>query len=311
MPETHHSSVVSFDCCFGALLAEGQTKRLILNKRQNKPMKNKHPLFCTAILACSSAIWLTGCICPYKKGGTAVVCQGNEQRGLATIKCQPVDVEVRQDETAVFTVDATGTDLTYQWFFRGGTTGCGDVVGAGTTGGTTAQLTVPGVDSTKVGAYWAEIHSTGPYAVPVRTRTRDAYLGIRADAPSGTGTGGIQVYPPQQQSMPAPSSGSSSCGSHCGWLNYQNGGAGFDPDPGTTKGLAKVRIGTNFRNNTSFRLKWFDDLGNTGCASNSSSPATQKEFNINPNRVYFITIYFVSNCPAQGANVVLELQFVP
>jgi hypothetical protein len=220
-----------------------------------------------------------------------------------------VDVEVAQGETAVFAVDATGKDLVYQWYFRG-KTGCGDVVGTDTTGGRTAQLTVLNVDSTKGGAYWAELDSTSPLGPPVRTRTRDAYLGIKAE-PGGTASGGIQVYPPQQASMPPPSSGSICGGTHCGYVSYQNGGAGFDPAAGTTKALAKVRIGTQYRNNTTFHLKWFDNLGNTGCAANSASPATQKEFTINANRIYFFTVYFISPCPAQGAQVFFELSFVP
>jgi hypothetical protein len=274
-------------------------------------MKNKQRAFWTGMLACSVGIWLTGCACTGKKGGF-VVCKDNEQKGYATIACQPVDVEKAQGETAVFEVKAKGKNLVYQWFFRG-TAGYGDVVDPNpseTVGGKTAQLTVLDVGSAKGGFYWCEIESTGLYGAPVRTRTRDAHLGIRSEV-GGTGSGVIQVYPPQQANMPAPYTGSSSCGSHCGWVNYQNGGAGFDPDPGTTKGLAKVRIGTTYRDNTTFNVKWFDNLGNSGCAVNSTSPNTQKEFTINPSRIYFFTVYFISSCPPQGSQVFFELSFVP
>ncbi len=270
-------------------------------------MKNRVRWFWTAVLSFSAGLWMTGCVCPQKN--VANVCKVNEDRGLAAISCQPVDVEAAQGDTVVFAVDAKGKDLVYQWYFRG-ESGVAGVVGTGTIGGRAAQLTVQDVASAKAGAYWCEIDSTGVWGAPVRTRTRDAQLGIKSEV-GGTGSGGIQVYPPQLASMPPGNSGSDSCGTHCGWINYQNGGAAFDPDPATTKGLAKVRIGTVYRDNTTFNLKWFDNLGHSGCAVNTSGSTTQKEFTSDPSRLYVFTAYFVSSCPAPGAQVYFELSFVP
>jgi len=269
-------------------------------------MNNRQRRFWTGVLALTAGVWLAGCACPYKNVGT--VCKVNEDRGLATIKCQPVDVEVAQGDTAVFAVDAKGKELIYQWYFRG-ESGVADVVGSGTTGGRTAQLTVSDVQPPKGGFYYCEIDSTSPLGPPVRTRTRDAHLGIKAEVEPSTG--GIQVYPPQQASMPPGSSGNVCGSTYCGYVSYQNGGAGFDPDPGTTKGLAKVRVGTVYRNNNTFHLKWFDNTGGTGCALNSATDPQQKDFTINPSKIYFFTVYFKTPCPAQGSQLYFELSFVP
>jgi len=276
-------------------------------------MKNKQRLFWTGILACGIVTWLTGCACIGKKSGS-VVCKDNELKGYATITCQPADTEKQQGETAVFEVKAKGLSLVYQWFFRG-TTGCGDVVNPSTTvtlGGRTAQLTVLDVDQAKGGLYWCEIDSTGLYGIPTRTRTRDAYLGIRSEVPGSTG-GGIQVFPPQQASMPSGNSGNDPCGTHCGWVNYQNGGLGFDPDAGLTKALVTVGVGsaTNLRDNATYSVRWFDNMGLNNCFSNTSGSMTQKEFtSINPNKIYFFTVYFTSSCPAQGTQIFFNLSFV-
>src|SRR2546425_12819707 len=104
-------------------------------------MNSKYHLLWAGVLAWTMGIWMTGCCTG--KGGKAGdgVCKENEQVGMATITCQPMDTNVFQTQPATFRVAATGTDLVYQWYFRG-ETGCGDVV-QGATGDRTPELTVP------------------------------------------------------------------------------------------------------------------------------------------------------------------------
>jgi hypothetical protein len=273
-------------------------------------MKHKYPI----LLVSALALWLVGCksVTNYGQSKPKCVCYQNTHRGYATIDCQPIDSEVLQGQQAIFKVAATGAGLTYQWYFRGSTANCGvEVDPAQTTGGRTPKLTVLDIKPDDVGVYWCEIDSMGLWGTPARTRTRDAFLGIRKEPEQKDG--GVQVYPAQQASMPPGNSGNVCGGSYCGYVNYQNGGNGFNPDPGCITGWVEVRKGTGAPiPNTTFHLKWFDDLGGTGCAANSTADPERKEFLINANRIYFFTVYFKpGQCPPAGTTVFLDLQFRP
>jgi hypothetical protein len=274
-------------------------------------MKNTCHLLWAGIFACSIGI------CPGQKN-PHTICKENRDAGFALIQCQPLDATVRQGEIGIFTVQADGNGLAYQWYFRG-QDGLAEPVGAGTSGGQTPELMVFNVDVPNVGAYWCEIDSLDP--LPARTRTRDARLSIGRDPAQPDPGNPIQTYLPQPASMPPGNSGAAACGSYCGWINYYGpNNAGFDPataTPALTKGLVKVRIGDTpnegYRHQNSYRVYFVNSTGGTNCAVNSLPPApdTQKEFPINPNKNYWLTVYFVSSCPPANTNVWLELSFVP
>jgi hypothetical protein len=234
----------------------------------------------------------------------------DERRGFADIFCQPADLEVGQGAAATFEVYASakrGATLTYTWF-RVGT--AAPLSGADFNGVNTSKLTVMNVNEQRVGSYWCEIKSSLGNR-EILTRTRDAHVHIRRPvAPPATGE--VQTYAPQVAAAPAIKSGSSSCGTHCSWVNYQLGGAGFDPDAGTTKCLARVSIGTNpDLGNTTFNLKWFDNFGGSGCAALCTTNTTMKEFNVNSNKLYFFTVYLTtaSPCPPAGSTVTFNVKF--
>jgi hypothetical protein len=276
-------------------------------------MKNKQRLFWTGVLVWSGAIWLIGCSTTQTDGSGAAsagdgVCLTNKLKGLAIITCQPMDQEVSQGQQAVFKVKATGKNLAYQWYFKGNA-GCGEPVGAGTSGGRTQELTVGAVSSAKGGFYWCEIDSEGALSIPVRTRTRDAHLGIRL--PGGTVAGDIQVLPPAQATMPPGNSGTVCAGDYCAYVNY-GGANGYDPNAGLTIGYAKVRVNDepNFRPANTYRFRWVNELGGNGCATNGVSPNTdRKQFPINANRKYWFTVYFKDPCPAPGSTITFEGEF--
>src|ERR1700694_6021764 len=65
---------------------------------------------------------MAGCKSTCKDGcmsRSAGVCKENQMAGLATILCQPMDATVKEGGAATFDVKATGTDLSYEWFFNG------------------------------------------------------------------------------------------------------------------------------------------------------------------------------------------------
>ncbi len=265
------------------------------------------------LLASITLVFLTGCECMKKNGG---YCKANQEAGLPIITCQPMDVDTRVGGQAQFAVEATGQDLVYQWYFRPGAPGAAvQQLITGTpqyNGGETPTLSVMAVNAAKVGFYWCEIDGTGKWGFPLRTRTRDAQLGITNGIPPTAGPSGpspaIQVFPPQLGSMPQAKSGTVTCGSYCGWLNFQNSGLGFRPASGTTTGRIKVKVGTTYLSNSAFLVRWFDNLGNSGCTSNGAD-ANQKVFSSDPSRIYCFTVYFVSPCPAYGSQIFFELEF--
>jgi hypothetical protein len=88
------------------------------------------------------------------------------------ITTQPADATVCSTATnATFTAVATGTGLTYQWQQRATSSGTWANVGTGTTGGTTATLTVTPIDLALDGfQYQCIVTGTAPCA-PVTTAT--------------------------------------------------------------------------------------------------------------------------------------------
>lgn len=244
------------------------------------------------------------------------VCKKNLDKGYATIVCQPVDQDVVAGHPAVFSVDATGKNLIYQWYFRGEDVNGMRVEAAvdSAQGGQTAAIKIPNVDPTMGGSYWCDIHSTGDWGAPVTTRTRDAQLGIKTDPPS-LPAGQVQSFLGQQGPF-APGSQGTVCNSGtCGYVNFQNNGNGYDPDPGLTKGRVKIHVdGNPNRLNSDYCLMWYDDLGGMGCATDDQTPPKdQKLFNINANRLYVFTVFFkTGKCPGNpSAQAYMDLFFDP
>jgi hypothetical protein len=280
-------------------------------------MKNQTKEFWQAFALLITGMSLTGCICTGSPGsGTGtVICKANQDEGLPIITCQPMDVDTRVGGEAKFKVEATGTDLAYQWYFQ--EAGAATPVPISSTtpqtsGGETPALTVGAVSSAKVGSYWCEIDGTGKWGFPLRTRTRNAHLGIAPPSGGPGGGGSIQVFPPQQGSLPYPKSGSSTCGTYCGWINFQNGGLGYDPDAGNNTGRVRVSVGTPgppYISNGAFLLRWYDSVGGTGCGAISGTE--HRSFPINSSRLYCFTVYFVGTCPPSGSMVFLDLEFAP
>ncbi len=90
---------------------------------------------------------------------------------IVAITTQPSDVTVCSNAAnATFTTAATGTGLTYQWQQRANSSGTWANVGTGTTGGTTATLTIatltPGLDGYQ---YQCIVTGTAPCVSPTPT----------------------------------------------------------------------------------------------------------------------------------------------
>jgi hypothetical protein len=266
-------------------------------------------------LACCGSIFFTGCTCPEQQPGSAAsqsagVCKLNQDAGIATITCEPMDIDLKSGGAATFEVQAMGKDLTYQWFFVNAMGIPEPVDPAKTTGGQTAKLTVAPVTLDSGGFYWCKLGTTGALELPVTTRTRDAQLGIIH--PAAGGGGGVQIFPPQQGSMPNPYNGTSTCGTYCGYMNFQNAGTGFQP-AASGKGQIKLRFVTTTStpiDATLFNVRWFDSSGQSGCAQISGSDPKVREFTSNSTKRYVFTVYFASGCPAYGTYVFLDVSFI-
>lgn len=110
--------------------------------------------------------------------------------------------------------------------------------------------------------------------------------------------------------MPPGSAGTSVCGAYAGFAIYNNGGAGFTPGPGTTLGVVQVQAGGVYLANTQYNLLWRTSATSRGCAAVVAGSATQKSFASSPVKKYSLTLYFTpGNCPPNGTDVVLELNF--
>ena len=110
--------------------------------------------------------------------------------------------------------------------------------------------------------------------------------------------------------MPPGSSGTSVCGAYAAFLVFSNGGGGYTPDPGTTLCVVQVQVDGVYLANTQYNLLWRVSPIVRGCAAVVAGSATQKSFASSPAKKYSLTLYFTpGNCPASGADVVLEVGF--
>ena len=158
-------------------------------KDQSKePSTNSLRLWCAGLLIASVGLWLTGC---------ATVCCENRKAGLATITCQPMDVETTIGGETEFEVKARGLELRYQWYFQNEPLSVDGEKGRKYQGVQTNRLIVSHVKVSDVGPYHCEIISKDCDGVHVRTSTRWASLGI------GFTPYLLEVSPPTQ-SLPPP-----------------------------------------------------------------------------------------------------------
>ena len=257
------------------------------------------------------SIGLTACCC-LKPGGVSI-CKENKDVGFATITCQPVDKDLVQSQSTTFKVEATGKSLIYQWYFKG-ENAAGNIVESpvpAAAGGQTAQITITQMNASKAGAYWCAIDSTGQWGVPARTRTREALLGLTVDPQPGGGQ--VQSFIGVQGTFYSGGLGTVCNGSACGYVNYRNGGVGYNPDSPLTGGHVKIHVDTQADMlNSQYHLMWFDTGGGSGCATNTTGSTTQKGFPIDHTKNYLFTVYFMPNfCPGGNAKVYMDLFFDP
>lgn len=109
--------------------------------------------------------------------GCKSVCPANKRAGLATIVCQPMDLEVTDsDQPAKFKVVATGSELTYRWYWYDQPLGERNEKAGQFRGVFTDELTVLGTNRYEAAPYRCEIGSQNSCGDDKRTSTRTAYL---------------------------------------------------------------------------------------------------------------------------------------
>jgi hypothetical protein len=237
-----------------------------------------------------------------------------------------MDTTVAQGGQATFEVKAVGKNLIYQWYFNNN-----EIQGA-----RDPQLVVSGATAAKVGFYHCELDSADSIDTQTRTRTRSAALGLGGDSVSTSAVprrtddrGGIRTYsaaitstatnppggnsyPPQHQPLPPPSSGTSICGAYCGYVVYNNGGAGFSGISGTTKAFVRVSTSSGTVANTCYELLWRVNATVKGCATIVTGSTTDRTWNSTAGTKYFLTVYFKPGCcPPAGTDVILDVWFTP
>jgi hypothetical protein len=110
--------------------------------------------------------------------------------------------------------------------------------------------------------------------------------------------------------MPPGSSGTSVCGAYAGFALFNNGSAGYTPDPGTALCVVQVQAGGAYLATTQYNLLWRASATDRGCAAAVAGSATQKSFVSSPAKKYSLTLYFTpGNCPPKGTIVALEVSF--
>ncbi len=171
------------------------------------------------------------------------VCEENLRAHLATILCQPLDVEVASGQTtAVFEVKAVpasaGDELSYQWYFNDSPI---EPTNKSYSAGSmmTPRLIVLDPSTNQAGFYHCEIDSTNAngasfHNLPQKTRTstRWAALGLAGTwRMSGLESG---ITTPTQPLPPAGSPQKSSCNgsTYCTWVSFYNGGNGYPVNQG-------------------------------------------------------------------------------
>jgi hypothetical protein len=105
--------------------------------------------------------------------------------------------------------------------------------------------------------------------------------------------------------MPPPYSGTSACGSHCGFVVFNNNGAGFMPD--CVQATITVRINGQAVATSQYEVLWRYGSLRKGCALNLSS--TQKQYANVSGKKYNYTVYFKPGyCPPAGTEVEILIE---
>lgn len=193
-------------------------------------------------------VGLTACHTGPGSPSFPAVCQENLDSGMAIITCQPMDVEITNDEPEVsFAVNATGNHPTFQWYLA-------DPAGNDTplsgndregkrkyVGVDTAKLTIIDPTIADCGFYYCEVDTIDRFGFPVKTQTRRAALGHTVKYPPGntveramTTASGNLFSIVQPLPMPGNSSLGGGCGSgtFCSSVTFRNQNAGFQVSPG-------------------------------------------------------------------------------
>jgi hypothetical protein len=223
----------------------------------------------------------------------ATTCGENEKAGIPIILCQPMDQLVYPKEDAVFKVAAKGDNLSYKWFFEN-TNGVLEVPEA-----LGPEVVIRGNNSDRLGFYVCRVYSAGEQGV-VQTQTRVATLTERLPSIQTLSaiSGPIWTNPPP----PPPPPSTFCCTPICGYINYNNGGAGFSLASGQamTIQLSPNSSGTPLINTALYCAQWRygGQANQAGCFTNLSS--TQERFVAPVTKPYAITVYIKSGCAPQG-----------
>lgn len=229
------------------------------------------------------------------------VCAKNLKAHLATILCQPLDVEVASSQIrAVFEVKAVPArredKLLYQWYFNENPI---DPINRSYRPGSiiTPRLTVLNLSIKEAGFYHCEIDSVNAYDAAsrrlprkTRTATRSAALGLagRLLPPGSDFTTPTQPLPPPGSPQKSP------CGSsYCTWVSFYNGGAGYEVYPGVNYVTIKAN-GATVPNSQYFVEINDNSSPKTICSTLCPNSTTCVSFPGVAKELYVFTVCFVN-----------------
>jgi hypothetical protein len=237
--------------------------------------------------------------------------KGGKGLGSLTIRHQPEDQTVKENDKAEFKVDAAGGPLEYQWFFDNGSNRLQLADSRDFNGTRKNKLEVSNVSDNKVGHYYCRIISYDSEENPVSLESRMATLGF-IEAPKRPQSLGTVDHQP----LPPGSSGTSTCGVYCAFILFDNiNHAGYKPATGQTKGYLTLKLsnstGTAPLQTSTYKVLWKTGVREKGCAADYST--TQKWFSCSAPKAYKFIVYFnCENWPppnSAGAQLLLDVDF--
>jgi hypothetical protein len=237
--------------------------------------------------------------------GCKSVCLANKKAGLATIVCQPMDVEVtNKDQRIEFKVQAIGRDLTYQWYFNSTALQDSGKEGRGYSGVNEPKLVVSHFTADKIGFYHCEIDSKDCLSLPLRTATRSATLGTAFM---------LKDAAPPTQPLPPPGAPTTNLcgGKYCASVCFRNGTTGYIPPATLPSGVAPIKcLLTVSANGVVQSTSVYDVQVNDGrnkpyCAGNESDGQTKSFAVTAGTHAYRFTVYF--KCPSPKGSPLISL----
>ncbi len=228
--------------------------------------------------------------------GCASICPENKKAGLPIILCQPEDQHPTSMQDATFKVKAKGSYLSYEWFFEQ-TNSLQQVPN-----GQGPQVVISKTNVNREGFYWCLIDSSGPKGI-MQTRTRSAALNVRS----------LALNAPEQGSLRPSTVGSNACANPiCGFVNFNNYGAGYRPITGHMQGIMTLTSdsgGQNVIPTSSYEAQWRYGGGATQCGCFTNLSSSQKTFTAPVIAAYAFTVYIKSGCPPSGTPYYLTFNF--